>query len=113
MYGTVFDLEGDGLKPTKLHVMSASVDGKEVRSTNDYQDMRNLLLSQEVLVGHLISRFDIPESERLLEIEVPKETLIVDTLAVAWYLYPERGKERHTDGSRKNYGLDSFGKEIS
>ena len=109
MFGSVFDLEGDGLKPTKLHVMSATYDGEQVRSTPDYDKMRSYLTSEEVIVGHSISRFDVPESSRLLEIEIPKETLIVDTLALAWYLYPDRGSERHPDGSRKTYGLASFG----
>lgn len=111
MFGSVFDVEADGLKPTKIHVLSATYDGETVSSTNDYSVMRGYLSGEECLVGHNIARWDIPEATRLLEIEISKDTLIVDTLAVAWYLYPKRLSEKHSDGSKKNYGLDSFGKD--
>lgn len=98
MYGTVFDLEGDSLTPTKLYCLAAST-GDKPHATIDYQKMREFFLSQDVLVGHNIARFDIPVLERLLEIEIPDTTLVVDTLAVSWYLYPDRPR----------HGLESFG----
>src|SRR6478736_8474420 len=88
-WGLVFDVEGDSLTPTKFHVMSCS-DGNEISSTNNYDGMRKLLTETPVLVGHNIARWDIPWCEKVLDIKVPKETLIVDTLAVSWYLSPER-----------------------
>lgn len=99
MYGTVFDVEADSLTPTKIYCMAAS-GGDEPHATTDPDKMRELLLGQDVLVGHNIARWDIPNLERLLEIEIPEETLIVDTLAVSWYLYPDR---------KPNHKLESFG----
>lgn len=102
MFGTVFDVEGDGLEATKFHVMAASSDGEEISSTKDYDKMRLLLTEQPVLVGHNIARWDIPAAERVLSIQVPKETLIVDTLALSWYLYPDRPK----------HNLESWGDDL-
>ncbi len=103
MYGTVFDIEADGLKPTKIHVLAASNDlEEEPHSTTDYSKMREFILGTPVLVGHYISLFDIPNLERLLDVSLPKETLIVDTLALSWYLYPDRDV----------HSLDSYGTEF-
>jgi len=102
LFGSVFDVEGDSLKPTKLHVLAATYDGTNISATPDYQKMRDYLLGEEVLVGHNIARWDIPEVSRLLGIEIPKETLIVDTLALSWYLYPDR----------RFHGLESWGEEF-
>ncbi len=91
MYGTVFDVEGNGLDPTKLYVVAATdSDDEEPRSTSDYDKMRQFFLNTPILVGHNIARWDAPAVEKVLEIEIPKETLIVDTLALSWYLSPDR-----------------------
>lgn len=96
--GTVFDLEGDGLKPTKIHCISVNT-GK-IHSTANYDDMRKFFLSAKILVGHNIQRFDIPVVERLLGIEVKAK--LVDSLAISWYLYPERAR----------HGLAEWGEEF-
>lgn len=100
-FGTVFDCEGDGLVPTKLHVLSATYDGERVSSTPEYSVMQDFLLSEEVLVGHNIARWDIPVLERILGIDL-KEKLLVDTLALSWYLTPDRAR----------HGLESYGEEF-
>ena len=102
MFGTVFDIEGDGLEATKFHVMSACADGDTISSTDDYDKMRLLLTEQPVVVGHNIARWDLPAAERVLEIKIPKDTLIIDTLALSWYLYPDRPK----------HDLESWGEEL-
>ena len=79
----VFDIETDGLNPTKIHCMV--IDGVAI---TDYQEMRDCLNKVSTLVGHNIIRYDIPVLERLLNITI-KATL-VDTLALSWYLYPTR-----------------------
>jgi hypothetical protein len=113
VFGTVADLEGDSLNPTKIHVLAAtSSETDEPRATADYGKMVEFWENQEVIVGHNFARFDVPVSERILGIEVPKETLIVDTLALSWYLYPNRHKEKFPDGTKKNHGLESWGKEF-
>ncbi len=71
-----------------------------MHSTTDYDQMRNLLTNAKVLIGHNIQRFDIPHLERLLDIKVT--ATLIDTLAMAWYLEPGRGR----------YGLADFGEEF-
>ena len=64
--------------------------------TDDYDCMRDVLLSATGLVGHNIIRYDIPVLERLLDINV--EARLFDTLPMSWVLNPTRPK----------HGLDSF-----
>ena len=65
----VFDIECDGLNPTKIHCLV--VDGVAI---TDYQEMRDCLNKATTLVGHNIIRYDIPVLERLLNITI-KATL--------------------------------------
>ena len=97
----VFDIETDGLldELTKIHVLSYSHDGKEVKHTHDYDEMRYVLLNTETLVGHNIIRFDIPAIEKVLGIEV--KARLIDTLALSWYLNHDRMK----------HGLESYGED--
>lgn len=95
----VFDMECDGLNATKIHVLSYQ-DGKDVKSFTKYEDMSKWLLSQKVLIGHNIRLFDIPTLERLLNIKIKAK--LIDTLALSWYLYPER----------KLHGLEWWGREL-
>lgn len=95
----VFDVEADGLKPTKLHCLSVNIDGKK-RSTTDYDNMRSFFAKATVLIGHNIARWDIPNVERLLGIKIRAK--IVDTLAISWYLEPKRVK----------HGLAEWGEEF-
>lgn len=99
MIGNVFDLEGDGLKPTKLHCISVNT-GKSIKSTTNYDDMRKFFLNAKILVGHNIARFDVPIIERLLGIKVSAK--IIDTLALSWYLEPKRLR----------HGLAEWGEEF-
>lgn len=87
----VFDIEADGLDPSKIHCLSASVfSGGEwrLKSTTDYNQMRSFFEGVDVVVGHNIMRWDIPVLERLLGIKI--KCKIIDTLALSWYLYPYR-----------------------
>lgn len=84
----VFDIEADGLNPTKIHCLSVKQDKSPIKSTHVYSHMRKFFTKADVLVGHNITRYDIPVVEKLLDIEVKAK--IVDTLAISWYLYPNR-----------------------
>jgi len=94
----VMDLEADSLTPTKIHVISYW-DGEKPRSLTTYEEMRAWLGGQDLLIGHNLIGFDIPVIERLLNIEIKAK--IIDTLYLAWYLYPERVR----------YGLEWFGED--
>lgn len=94
----VFDIEADGLNPTKIHCLVASIysNGQwRQKTTTNYDEMRKFFKGADVIIGHNIYRWDIPVVERLLEIKV--SATIVDTLALSWYLYPEGvdGKKKH------------------
>lgn len=92
----VFDLEADGLKPTKIHCMSWR-DETGIMSTTSYEVMCDVICQANWLIGHNIQLFDVPVLEKILGIKV--ENKLVDTLALSWYLYPNRPK----------HGLESWG----
>lgn len=98
----VFDVECDGFTPTKLWCLSYNKkEGTSyIRTVIAYECMRKFLVSADVLVGHNITRFDIPHLERLLSITITAK--LVDTLALSWYLEPKRIM----------HGLDSYGDEF-
>lgn len=95
----VFDIEGDGLTPTKIHCLVKN-DKNGLKSTTDYERMRSFFLNTKVLVGHNITLWDIPQVERLLGIKITAK--LVDTLALSWYLYPDRVL----------HGLEAWGEEF-
>ena len=95
----IFDIETNGINPDKIHCMVYVDTDSEVSKhthTDDYDCMRDVLLSAKGLVGHNIIRYDIPVLERLLDINV--EARLFDTLPMSWVLNPTRPK----------HGLDSF-----
>lgn len=99
---SVFDIEADELleKVTKIHCMSVKqYRNGEVRefSLTDYNDIANYILSEPILVGHNIIRYDIPVLEKILGIEYLGRQ--IDTLGITWYLYPNMLKP----------GLESWG----
>lgn len=98
MIGTVFDIECNGLNPDKIHC--TSVNTGKIRSTNNYDNMRSFFSKAKVLVGHNIIRFDVQVLEKLLDIKITAK--LVDTLALSWYLEPNRLK----------HGLAEWGEEF-
>lgn len=100
----VFDIEADGLTPSKIHCLTAAVfsDGEwRLKTTTSYDDMRKFFSGVDVVIGHNIYRWDIPVVERILEIEVSAK--LVDTLGLSWYLYPEGVF------NKKSHGLEDWG----
>ena len=97
----VFDVEGNGLNPTKFWCLSqCKVGTDKVRSTTSYKTMKKFLTSADILIGHNITRWDILHLERVLDIKITAK--IVDTLALSWYLYP----------NRVLHGLEYWGEEF-
>ena len=94
------DCEGDGLHPTKFHVLSYTKDEKKapVKSLLSYDSMRKFLTQEDaVFIIHNGMRWDKPHLERVLGIQI--KARIIDTLFVSWYIFPNRNL----------YGLESFG----
>jgi len=96
----VFDIETDGLNPSKIHCLSYTGDGKEYKTLTDYDDMKQLLLNEKGLIGHNIMRYDIPVLERILDIKI--RSRLYDTLPMSWVMNYDRGK----------HGLDGFGEDF-
>lgn len=101
----VVDIETDGLVSTKIHVVSAGyqVDGEwKIMSTPDHDKIISLLTNEDnTLVGHNFKGFDVIELERVLDIKVTAR--VIDTLALAWYIYPTR--------KQGTFGLADFGED--
>lgn len=96
----IFDVEANGLHPTKLHCISVQTVGGGLKSTSSYDNMRKFFTKADVLIGHNIARWDVPNVERLLGIKIKAK--VVDTLALSWYLEPDRAK----------HGLESYGEDF-
>lgn len=95
----IFDIEGNSLKPDIIWCLAAMTP-KGVRSTTDYEKMKQKLLEAPIIIGHNITRFDVPVLERILGIKIKAK--IVDTLALSWSLFPERNQ----------HGLEEWGEDL-
>ena len=95
----VFDIETDGLNPTKIHVISWMDDNGDVQYTHDYVAMRIFFEEAHTLIGHNIVRYDIPAVEKILGVKITAH--IVDTLALSWYINHDRG----------SHGLEGYGED--
>jgi DNA polymerase I-like protein with 3'-5' exonuclease and polymerase domains len=98
----VFDVEADNLldDATIIHCLSYTSDGMNYKTLFDYQDMRDLILSQRGLIGHNIIRYDVPLLEKILGIKI--QARLFDTLPMSWVLNYNRPK----------HGLESFGEDF-
>lgn len=100
----VFDIEADNLLDniSKIYCLSYyCIDSKTSNTLTEYQDIKDFIENADTLIGHNIIRYDIPALKKILGIEV--KCKLVDTLALSWYLYPERIK----------HGLESWGETFN
>jgi len=103
---TIFDIETDGLLDTltTFHCLVAhTYEGNQLLGetvvTNTWE-LVNFLTTQDTLVGHNIVRYDFPAIKKLTG--YTHTGPVIDTLALSWYLYPER----------KEHGLESWGETV-
>lgn len=102
----VGDIETDGLldTTTKLHVFSfgKKVDGEwKIGSTNNHAAVKKAFSNPEnVFIMHNGLRFDKQAIEKIYGIEV--KATIIDSLSLAWWLFPKRVKA---------FGLADFGED--
>ncbi len=98
----VFDIEADGLLETitKIHCLCYSDDSGDIHSLTDYNSIKDFLSNADVLIAHNCVRYDIPALELILGIRIKAQ--LVDTLALSWYLEPERNV----------HGLEEWGDEF-
>lgn len=113
MQYTVFDIETDGLldSVTKIHCLSYQKFNNgtliEKNSLTNYENIKNFVQTQSILVGHNIIRYDLPVLKKLLDIVVPKEIKIIDTLGLSWYLYSSYDTPKK--GKKVSHGLETWG----
>jgi DNA polymerase III alpha subunit (gram-positive type) len=97
----VYDIESDGLlhQATKIHCLSIAWRDKNskvrTKSTSDPDEMRKFFLRRDIIrIGHNITLYDERVIAKLLGINtLSSNDIIVDTLALSWYLFPERLKQ--------------------
>lgn len=103
---TVFDLEADGFLDvaTKLHTLGFQMNQKDVTDFRASTEAARIVkffkwhIENKIpVVAHNGICFDIPLMEKLFDIDL-SELMVIDTLALSWYLNPDR----------KLHGLDSF-----
>jgi len=90
----VFDIEANGLTPDKIYCLSSSSSPTLTNNIGGFFNQDN------ILVGHNIIRWDIPNTERVLGISIGNQ--LIDTLALSWYLYPNKFQ----------HGLEDWGEEF-
>lgn len=106
----VFDIETDGLLDdlTKIHCLSMSwigVSGNiQTKSTTDYAEMRKFFENDQITrVGHNITLYDERAAAKILGVDtLSSKDQIIDTLALSWYLFPEK----------KKHGLEEWGEVL-
>jgi len=109
----VADIETKGLldvlnSPEDFHVLSVGYKNAKntwsIKSTNDHEKVISFFTDENnVVVMHNGRRYDKPAIEKMFGIEV--KAIIIDSLALAWYLESNRVKEG------KKFGLESYGED--
>lgn len=98
----LFDIEADGLldEATQVYCLSYTSDGNTVKTLTDPEDMYELLISQDTLIGHNIGLYDLPLMKKLHGVNFTG--LIIDTMWLSWYLDP----------NRPSHAMDSYGTKV-
>ena len=94
----VVDIETDGIEATKIWCLVA--DDQAYTGHEEIKDWLLTLTEQDSIIGHNFQRYDKPTLERVLGVTVRAK--IVDTLALSWYLFPNRNR----------HGLEHWGDDL-
>lgn len=96
---TICDIEADGFLDTitKIHCISVYYQNSEgkwcIKTTTDYGDMKRYFLKEsQTIVMHYGVCYDIPAIKKILGVDLPKSSIIIDSCAVSFALYPNRTK---------------------
>ena len=102
MSNLVFDIEADGLDPTKIHcIVAQDVDTMDVFTFDNtqLQEGYDLLSSATKLIGHNLIGYDIPAIKKVAGVDL-FDKKIVDTLVLSRLFKPTR---------EGNHGLEGWG----
>lgn len=112
-FATVADLESDNLLDlaTKLHVLGFQMNEKEIKTFRGSTESQRIVkffqwhVDNEIpIVMHNGISFDVPLMEKLFGIDL-SELMLIDTLALSWYLNPDR--RQHGLGTfHEDYGIE-------
>lgn len=115
----IFDIETDGLLEdvTKIHCLSYCIvdrSGKFIDkgTITDYFEMKIFLQNQKTIIGHNIVRYDIPVLNKLINLQLRKDTMIIDTLGLSWYLFQMTKDSKGRVCQRRQHGLEAWGIEL-
>ena len=97
----IFDIETDGLQATKIWCLSYyNLNTKSSNTLTDYEEIKQFLKQNSILIAHNAVRYDIPTLKRILNIDI--SNTVFDTLPISWILYPQR----------KLHGLEEWGEDF-
>jgi len=88
----VFDIEADGLHPTKIHcIVAIDQDDNIYKFRPDSLDEGvEFLRKADTLIGHNIVGYDIPAIKKLKGVDLTKSCNLIDTLLISRLLKPTR-----------------------
>ena len=84
----IFDIETDGLNPSKVHCLVLQKDGKEISFVGRDIPKGIDLLADNLIVGHNVIKYDLPVLKRLYNYSHSPE-LVHDTLCLSRLIYPD------------------------
>lgn len=118
MVYTVLDIETDGLLDTVSKITCLSYQKIEngiiidKGTITNYKEMLNFLEEQECIVGHNIIRYDLVVLKKLLLFIPEEDVLLIDTLALSWYLFPSEYNENTDSSKTRKHGLEHWGNKL-
>jgi len=88
----VFDIETDGLKPSKIHCIVAVDEQDKVYTfkPDQIKEGVDFLSKANLLIGHNIIGYDIPVIKDLVGVDLAKSVKIFDTLVVSRLVNPNK-----------------------
>ena len=88
----VFDIETDGLKPSKIHCIVAVDEQDKVYTFTPDQIEKGVefLAEADTLIGHNIIGYDLPVIKKLMGVDLTKSVKVFDTLIVSRLINPNQ-----------------------
>lgn len=94
MSARVYDIEGNRLKPTKIHCIVAQdpedENTIEIFEPSEVSKGAESLKSKSKVIGHNIIGYDNPAVKKLLGVDLEKECSVIDTLVLSRLFNPNR-----------------------
>ena len=84
----IFDIETNGLNPSKVHCLVLQKDGEEISFVGRDIPKGIDLLADNLIVGHNVIKYDLPVLKRLYDYNHSPD-LVHDTLCLSRLIYPD------------------------